>query len=86
MKPGYVLTGSHWLAVEICLVNQILCLFYTLFMNYSQQNLTVYGDVYLRSLDYTNYNIWFNELALFIYIIVMLTFAYITLRSIKKHK
>ncbi|XP_065906229.1 broad substrate specificity ATP-binding cassette transporter ABCG2-like [Dysidea avara] len=51
-----------------------------------QQNLTVYGDVYLRSLDYMDYNIWFNELALFLYIIVILTFAYITLRSIKKHK
>ena len=56
------------------------------FFVYSQENLTVYGDIYLRSLDYTDYNIWFNELALFLYMIVILTLAYVTLRSIKKHK
>jgi len=56
------------------------------FFVYSQENLTVYGDIYLRSLDYTDYNIWFNELALFLYMFVILTLAYVTLRSIKKHK
>lgn len=46
----------------------------------------VVGDTYLDSLDYSKYNIWFNEMAIFIAIVINLLFAYIQLRLIKKER
>ena len=51
---------------------------------YSDDNRTVIGDVYLESVGYLRYNIWYNELSLFLYIVVVLIFAYVTLRCVKK--
>jgi len=49
-------------------------------------NRTVIGDVYLDSLGYRRYNIWYNELGLFLYVTIVLTLAYITLRCVKKER
>ena len=52
----------------------------------SIDNRKVVGDIYLDSLDYSKYSIWFNELAIFIGIVINLLIAYIQLRLIKKEK
>ena len=52
----------------------------------SIDNRTVIGDVYLDSLDYSKYHIWFNELAIFIGIVINLLTAYVQLRFIKKER
>ena len=46
-------------------------------------NETVVGDLYLESLDYSKYNIQYNEMAVLVGIIINLITAYISLRLIK---
>ena len=72
------------LAIQLASYSYQICQYFIAFC--SQQNLTVYGDVYLESLGYLDYNIWYNELALFINIVVTLMFTYVALRCIKKYK
>ncbi|XP_065906221.1 broad substrate specificity ATP-binding cassette transporter ABCG2-like isoform X2 [Dysidea avara] len=51
-------------------------------MNCLNENLTVYGDIQLESMRYSDQSILANELGLLIYVIVMLTCIYITLRFV----
>ena len=58
-----------------------------MYMNfYSIENRTVVGDVYLDSLDFTKYDVWYNQMAVFIGVVINLIVAYISLRLIKKQK
>ncbi|XP_065906226.1 broad substrate specificity ATP-binding cassette transporter ABCG2-like [Dysidea avara] len=51
-------------------------------MNCLSENLTVYGNIQLESMRYSDQSILANELGLLIYVIVMLTCIYITLRFV----
>ena len=53
---------------------------------YSIENQTVVGGVYLESLDYTKYSVWYNQMAVFIGVVINLIIAYISLRLIEKQK
>ena len=46
------------------------------------ENFTVYGDIQLKSMRYSDQSILANELGLLIYVIVTLACIYITLRFV----
>ena len=53
---------------------------------YSDDSRTIVGNEFLDDQNFSENNLWINEMALFIFTIGFLTLAYIVLRLIKKER